>query len=206
MHGRGQALSGSRWSRAQLLRAAVAGGAVVAGGTTMGLRGVGGGTSQAAPSSATDTEVLNLFLLLEYVQDGFYGEAVNGQRLDGELLQFAQTVGKQEREHAAFLADRLGRRARARPRLDFGDALGTPERFRTTAIELEETSIAAYVGQGGNLTRDAVAAVAPLVSVEARQAAWVRSLAGVSPAPRAADPARKADDILSDLRKQGFIK
>jgi hypothetical protein len=50
-----------------------------------------------------------------------------------------------------------------------------------------------------------VAAISPLVSVEARQVAWVRDIAGVLPAPQAADPARKPDDVLADLRKRGLI-
>jgi hypothetical protein len=60
-------------------------------------------------------------------------------------------------------------------------------------------------GQGANLTADTVGAVATLVSVEARQVAWLRDLAGVSPAPRAADPGRTPDDVLADLRKLGLI-
>ena len=35
--------------------------------------------------------------------------------------------------------------------------------------------------------------VVPILSVEARQVAWLRDLAGVDPAPRAADPARDAE-------------
>ena len=83
--------------------------------------------------------------------------------------------------------------------------MSTAERFRDAAIELEEMALATYVGQAGRLTGDAVRTVGTLVSVEARQVAWVRDLAGVSPAPRAADPARKPDDVLAALRKEGFI-
>jgi hypothetical protein len=74
-----------------------------------------------------------------------------------------------------------------------------------TAIELEEMAVAGYVGQGANLTADVVRPVATLVSVEARQAAWVRDLGRVSPAPRAADTARKADRVVADLRERGFL-
>jgi hypothetical protein len=44
-----------------------------------------------------------------------------------------------------------------------------------------------------------------MLSVEARQAAWVLDLAGKPPAPRAADPARKGDDVLAELRRRRFI-
>jgi hypothetical protein len=165
----------------------------------------GAGTSAAARSAEADAEILNFFLLLEYVQQGFYSAAVETGRLEGDLLEFAQTVGRQEAEHVTFLTDRLGGRARQRPSLSFTDAVATPERFRSAAIDLEEAALAGYVGQGANLSRDAVTSVATLVSVEARQAAWVRDLAGVSPAPRAADPARPADRVVDDLRKRGYI-
>ena len=51
-----------------------------------------------------------------------------------------------------------------------------------------------------------LASVATLVSVEARQVAWVRDLAQTSPAPNAADAARPADEIIADLRDGGFIE
>lgn len=196
--------AGNGWTRARLLRAAVGGGAVVAGAAAMGGRNDGGASLAAQPADA-DAEILNFFLVLEHVQEGFYREAVRGGRLDGDLLTFARAVGEQEGEHVAFLAERLGSRAEARPALDFGDALSTPDRFLQTAIELEEAAVAGYVGQGANLTGAMVRRVATLVSVEARQAAWIRDLAGVSPAPRAADKARTAEGVLADLRERGFV-
>ena len=45
-----------------------------------------------------------------------------------------------------------------------------------------------------------------MVSVEARQVAWLRDLAGVSPAPRAADPARSVQDVVAELRQKGVIR
>lgn len=204
MHGLEHAHSPGRWTRGRLLRVVAGGGAVVAGGAAVAARGRAG-TSLAAPSRDMDAEILNLFLLLEYVQEDFYRQASDAGVLDGELARFAATVGTQEREHVGFLAERLGERARARPRTDFSERLTAPDGFGEAAIELEEAAIGAYVGQAANLTRGLVGDIAVLVSVEARQAAWMRSIVGVSPAPRAADPARKPDDVIADLRKRGFI-
>jgi len=195
---------GSGWTRATLIRTAIAGGAVAAGGALMGGTRGGDAASQAAAQDA-DAEILNFFLLLEYVQDGFYREAAGNGQIDGELLTYAQTVSGQEGEHVAFLENRLGPRARAKPKLDFGDATDSAERFRDTAIYLEEAAIAGYIGQGSNLTRETIREVATLISTEARQVAWVRDLAGINPAPRAADPARKGEDVVADLRKRGFL-
>jgi hypothetical protein len=191
-------------TRARLLRAAVGGAAIVAGGAVIGARS-DGDSVLAAPSADADAKILNFFVLLEYVQEGFYREAVKSGRLTGDLLEFASTVGPQETQHVALLTERLGSRARPRPTSDFGDALSTPERFREAAVQLEETAIAGYIGQAANLTRGTLGSVATLVSVEARQAAWIRDLAGLPPAPRAADPARSAEDVVADLRKQGLI-
>jgi len=193
----------SGFTRGRLLRAALASGAAVAGGAA--IAGLPRGAS-AQSESVTDTDILNVLLLLEHVQEDFYRAAAEGGRFDGELRRFAEVVGRQETEHVAFLRERLGGAADERPRTDFGDALSSPERFRETAIDLEEATIGVYVGQGANLSRDTVGPIAGLVAVEARQAAWVRDLAGVSPAPRAADPAGEADAVLADLRQRGFIQ
>jgi Ferritin-like domain len=184
-----------RFTRAGLLRAAAAGGVAVAGGSAL-----------AAASEDMDAEILNLFLLLEQVQEAFYRDALETGRLDGELREFAATVLEQERAHVRFLQERLGDDAQPPPETGFAQSLTTPERFRDAAIELEEAAIAAYVGQGPHLSRRTVGRVAGLVAVEARQAAWVRDLAGVSPAPRAADPARKPDAVVAALHRKGYLR
>lgn len=205
MYARGHVSRDAGWTRGGLLRAMAGGGAVVAGGAAIGARR-GAGTSLATPSKDADAGILNLFLELERVQEAFYGEALRRSGLTGDLRAFAEAAGRQEHQHVELLAERLGSRAGAPPRRsDFGDLLSTPQRFRDAAIEFEEAAIGAYVGQGANLTRDAVSAVVTLVSVEARQAAWIRDIAGVSPAPRAADAARKPAEVLAHLRDRGFI-
>jgi hypothetical protein len=191
------------WTRRRLLRAAAAGGAIAGGGAV--LTAGGGNTLLAAPSADTDARILNFFLLLEYLQEALYREGLEHGGLTDELAAYARTAGPQETEHAAYLVKRLGDRARPRPKADFGAALSSSERFQAAAIDLEETAIAAYIGQGANLTRGAVATVGTLLSVEARQVAWLRSLAGAPPAPRAADPARKPSDVLAHLRSQGLV-
>lgn len=204
MHGRTSPDLARRWTRAGLLRRAAAGGAVAAGGAAIGAWR-GDGASLAAPSADTDAEIFNLFLLLEYLHEAFYREALQKAGLTGDLKEFARSVGLQEVRHVAFLEKRLGGRARVRPRPDFGDSLSAPERFRAAAIDLEELAIAAYIGQSANLTRGALEVVGTLLSVEARQVAWVLDLAGESPAPHAADPPRKTEDILRELRKRRLV-
>jgi hypothetical protein len=171
----------------------------------IGLRS-GDPNSLAAPSRKTDADIVNLFLLLERVQQAFYRSALERAGLSGELRTYASTVAGQERRHVAFLERWLGDRADAPPRTAFPDSFASAKGFRDGAVELEEAAIAAYVGQGANLTRHTVASIAVLVSVEARQAAWIRDIAGVSPAPRAADPARRPGDVLAELRQKGLLR
>src|SRR3954447_4445792 len=191
-------------SRGRFLRTAFAGGAVISGGAALGAgRRHAGAEASAAPHR--DTEVLNLFLTLEYVQQAFYEQAVRSGRLTGPLREFAAAAAKQEAEHAAMLRKRLGRRADPRPTAGAGEALHSPEAFQSTSVDLEEAVLATFVGEAPNLSRAAIVPVATLVSVEARQAAWIRDLAGVIPAPRAADPARNPSAVLDELRAKGLL-
>lgn len=193
------------WTRRRVLRAAATGGAVVTGGALTGARG-GDTESLASPSPRTDAEILNLFLLLERVQQSFYRAALERSHLDGQLLTYASATARQEADHVDFLLRRLGSRAQAPPQTAFPASLESPARFRAAAVDLEEAAVAAYIGQGANLSRATVAAVAVLVSVEARQAAWIRDIDGVSPAPRAADPSRPPADVVAELRQKGVLR
>lgn len=194
-----------RSTRAGFLRAALAGGAIAAGGAAIGARG-DGSSSAAEPSRALDVRILNFFLALEQAQEDLYRAALAADGIDGPLRRYASVVVAQEREHTAFLRRHLGAKANAHKTKDVGAAATSPARFRDAAITLEEAAIAAYIGQSANLTRPMVAAIAPLVSVEARQVAWLRDLAGISPAPRAQDPPQSAQAVLADLRKRGLLK
>jgi rubrerythrin len=191
-------------SRAELLRRAiVGGGALTAGGILIaGLPGPGG----SAPSPAQDVRILNLVLLLEYLESSFYTEARAKGAFKGELRQYVTVVAAHERAHVAYLKKALGAQARKRPRFDFGDATVNADKFIDAAIALEDTSVAAYNGQAGNLTPDALAAAATIVSVEARHAAWIRSIAGKLPAAEATDTPKTEAEVLRAVRKTGFLK
>jgi hypothetical protein len=195
-----EAFAGHRATRAAFLgKSAVAGGALAA-----GFLWLGGRTGQAAPSRAQDERILNFALGLEYLQAGFYAHAVERGALSGELLEFAETVGDQERQHVEYLRTSLGSAARPEPQLDFGDLAADEERFGQAAYVLEESGVAAYIGQGANLTVQAVGAAAPVVAVEARHAAWISDLVGRDPAPRAADAAATAAKVRARLENAGF--
>jgi rubrerythrin len=188
-------------SRAQFLFRALAAGGVVAGGVALsGLPRL----SMGAPSPQQDVRVLNLLLLVEYTEAAFYREALQRGGLTGELRRYAQVVGAHEREHLRFLKKQLGRKATREPSHAFGDSTRDPDAFVAAAVALEDLTVAAYNGQATNVTRPVLAAAATIVSVEARHAAWIRSIAGRRPAPGATDPARRAARVRDGLRKAGL--
>jgi len=179
---------------------------------TLGVVGGGGGllaalpaSSQGSPSHGQDVRILNFALLLEDLGAAFYGDALRRGALTGELAQFARVVGGHERAHAAFLRKTLGPAARKRATFRFGTTTRDPARFVRAAVMLEDTSVAAYNGQATNLTAPTLAAAAKIVSVEARHAAWIRSIAGETPAVHATDPALTSVQVAGVLAKTGFI-
>ncbi len=152
------------------------------------------------PLTARDHEVLRLALELEHLQAAFYAEALQGGKLTGEARQFAEIVGREEHAHLAYLRNALGPAAGAAPRYRFGDATTSNAKFVAAAVTLEDTGLAAYNGQAENLSRPALAAVARVVSVEARHAAWARGLDGQVPAPAAVDTAVSAAAAIKAIR------
>jgi len=155
----------------------------------------------ASPSATQDRAIFNFALLLEYLQASFYAEALAHGWPRGEIREYAEVVGDHERAHVRYLSQSLGRHARPRPTFDFGPTTRNRAKFLETARTLEDLAVAAYNGQAGNLTKPGLAAAVRIVSVEGRHSAWIRAIAGVDPAPRAADPGKGADEVTAALRR-----
>jgi alpha-D-ribose 1-methylphosphonate 5-triphosphate synthase subunit PhnH len=181
-----------------LTRALLAGGTLVVGGVAVaGLPKL----AASAPSPAQDVEILNLALLLEYLEVAFFTEASVKAKLTGELLEYAEIVRGHERAHVAFLRDALGKKARKEPTFDFGDATREPEAFTTAAVQLQDLIVGAY-----NVTTGALEAAAKIVSVEARHAGWIRAIAGENPAPSATEEPKTAAQATAALNKTKYVK
>ena len=190
-------------SRGRILRnTIVAGGALVTGGALLVALPK---LAASAPSRAQDREILRFLLQLEYLQEAFYAEAVDTGALRGELLEFAEVVGEHERAHVDFLERKLGGAGGARPAFAFGARTSNADAFARTAVEIEETSAAAYIGQGANLTRRLISDAATICAVEARHAAWIRDFLDQHPAPRAADPARSSAEVDAAVAQLGVV-
>lgn len=186
-----------------LRRLAFAGGAAVVGGVLVGgLPRLG----VSAPSPAQDVEIFNFALVLENLQAAFYDQAASSGILEGDLREFVAVVRDHEQRHIEYIKGVLGDEAREAPTFSFGDALRDAERFAATAATLEDLGVAAYNGQAANVTRKALAAAARIVSVDARHAAWIRSLAGRTPASQATDRPLTAKQVTAELGRLGFVE
>lgn len=174
-------------SRRRLLGMALAGAGTIALGRASGAGSAGG-------LSASDVDILNYALVLEYLQASFYTEAERSGALTGKTAQAARVVGATERAHVQAFLKLLGAGAVKRPTFDFQGTTEQQQAFLKTAVALEDLAVAAYKGQAPKLKSNAVlAAAVGIHSVEARHAAWVRHLFGITPAVKAFDkPASRA--------------
>jgi hypothetical protein len=118
-------------------------------------------------------------------------------------LAGSQPSPKQDVE---ILQKALGEKARKAPKLDFGDDTTSPKRFTDAALKLEDLAVQAYNAAAPALTKAALGAAAKIVSVEARHAAWIRSIAGVTPAPDASEPQISVKRATTTLNGSGYIK
>ena len=167
-------------------------------------------------SARNDVRILNYALTLEYLEAEFYKQAnASGALTDAAVVRFATVTAEHEAEHVAALREALGSSAVRKPSFDFKDTVTNQDKFKATAQVLEDTGVAAYAGQGPNISQRGVVKVALSIhSVEARHAAWIRYINGGAnaqtavsdlPAPRTFDPARSERATLEAVGDTGFI-
>ena len=167
----------------------------------LSLDAVAGSAAPAAPR-ARDRNILNFLLRLERIQAAFFRRAARSTGLTAELRQYATVVAKHDEAHAAALRSLLGPHAE-RPRFKLRPAARDQDGFMRAALALKEAAVAAYIGEGANLSVDRLTPVATMFSVEARHAAWIRSIGGVLPAPRAADAAKNPKAVQRTIERSG---
>jgi hypothetical protein len=156
--------------------------------------------------SASDVSILNYALVLEYLQASFYTEAERGGALTGKTAAAARVVGATERAHVKAFLDLLGSKAVKRPAFDFQGVTERQHAFLKTAVAFEDLAVAAYKGQAPKLrSRSVLAAAVGIHSVEARHAAWMRELFGVTPAVNAFDEPESRTHINRIVASTHFI-
>lgn len=139
--------------------------------------------AQSTTPSQAAIDVANFALTLEYLEDEFYRMGLAASNLVPATDQkvIAQ-ISKHETAHVALLKGALGAAAVAKPTFKYPDGtFSNYQTFLATARVLEDTGVAAYKGQAGNLINDkAILQVALQIhSVEARHASEIRRILGM---------------------------
>jgi len=194
-----------------LKKGALAGGGLLVGSAMFSglLSSAEAAISTTRKSAANDVRILNYALTLEYLEAAFYKLAVANQAYgtNAPLKSFAVTVAEHEAKHVQFLKGALGSKAIKSPGFDFGDTVTDTAKFAATAQVLEDTGVMAYLGQVGNISvKGTLAAAGTIATVEARHAAWIRFINGVTPAPSTFDKRKSEASILKAVGDTGFIQ
>jgi hypothetical protein len=192
-----------RNTRASFLRKAGVGVAAVVGGSAfLGAAPAFAGTRR----SASDVDILNYALTLEYLEAAFYTEAVAKGRFRGDVGRFARVVKAHEVAHVKALQGALGAKAVKKPKFDFKGTTTNEAKFKATAQVLEDTGVAAYLGQVGRIKSPQVlAAAGSILPIEARHAGWIRQINGAVGAPKAFEAPKSMSQILAAVKGTGFI-
>jgi rubrerythrin len=184
-------------------RRLLAGSALGAGALVLGRAG---GARAVAGLPRNDVSILNYALVLEYLQASFYTEAERVGALSGKTAQAARVVGAVERAHVKAFQKLLGSQAVKRPTFNFQGVTARQQAFLKTAVAFEDLAVAAYKGQAPKLESKAVlAAAVGIHSVEARHAAWMRELFGITPAVHAFDEPASRGKITNIVASTHFI-
>ena len=183
-------------SRADFFRkAAVTGGAALGGGVL--LSAFPEFALAGKPSKKQDVAILNYALTLEYLENEFYKEALAKAGLTGPNLSAFKIVQSHENTHVKTLKKTLGNAAVKKPKFDFGTTTANQTNALKTAVTLEDTGVRAYSGQATRIKQSAVVkAAVSIVTVEARHAAYLRSLNNQTFAPSAFDKPASMKTVL----------
>jgi hypothetical protein len=197
-------------TRSAFLRRAAAGGGIVVGGSALlGLPALAFGADTR--SRTQDIAILNFALGLEYLEAAFYAEAVSRRFAPDtdEAVIFAKTAGVHEADHVTFIQTALRSAAIKRPTFAFGNRTGDRTEFLVTAEMLEDTGVSAYIGQIYRFKQTAaIRAVAQVLAVEARHAAWVRRMRGRQPsdAGESFNLYASMREVEAAIKATGFVK
>ncbi len=174
------------WTRrAFLARSAIGTGAVLSGEAAVQL--LGSTRAWAATDFATDVDVLNYALTLEYLESTFYEQGnASGVLSDSADKDVFQLIQSDEEAHVKAISDtvtKLGGAPVAKPTVTFpAGTFASRDSYVKLSKTFEETGVGAYLGAAGSIqSKDVLQAAAGIFGVEARHAAAIGYLAGLPP-------------------------
>jgi rubrerythrin len=144
-----------------------------------------GKESETAQFGKGDIGILNYALTLEYLETVFYEEVVKSGLFKGRELAVLKKFGAEEKQHVEALTGtvkKLGGKPAPMPKTEF--PLKDAKSVAELAGTVENLGAAAYLGQAGNIeSPEVLAAALSIHSVEARHAATLNTLLGLSITP-----------------------
>ncbi len=174
-------------------------------GTVFGFGAVGPYVADAlGASSASDVDILNFALTLEYLEANFYNVKAKSVGLSGHAAATARLFGAQEEAHVKALTaaiKSLGGKPVAMPKFVFPAT--NESSFLKLAYTLENVGVGAYNGAGPSLTSTKLlAAAGSIVQVEARHAATIALLTSKPVTPDGAfDKPLPKSTVLADVKR-----
>jgi hypothetical protein len=143
------------------------------------------GSGSAMQMNASDAEILNFALTLEYLESDFYNVKGMQVGLSGQAKSYAKLFGEEESQHVEALTaaiKQLGGKPVAKPTFVF--PASNEKTFLALAAVLENTGVGAYNGAAPSLhSKQVLAEAGEIVQIEARHAAAIELLLGHSPTP-----------------------
>jgi len=186
-------------TRADFFRKAVVGGTALAAALEM--------PAAAQPrNTAKDVAILQFDLNLEYLQAAMYSEAERLGEISPRTLEWSRVVGANERGHVLAIRGLLGRDAVKSPSFNFRGVTEDDRLFTETAVAFEDLTAALLKTQAVQVdSRQILAALASLHSVEARHAAWIRHIAGIVPSADAFDEPTSKAKVVELVDSTNFV-
>jgi rubrerythrin len=146
------------------------------------------GKSETEEFGKGDIGILNYALTLEYLEATFYEEVAKSGLFKGKELAVLKKFGSEEAQHVEALHGtvvKLGGKPAPKPKTDF--PLKNAKSVAELAGTVENLGAAAYLGQAGNIeSPEVLAAALSIHTVEARHAATLNTLLGLSITPNGA--------------------
>ena len=176
---------------------------IVGVGTGLAVAGVGVGGRQfaEAETDASDLDILNYALTLEYLEAEFYKQGLAGDVLSGRERALVEPILEHENAHVSSLTatiKKLGGTPVAKPKFKFPEGTFTDKaKFLETARTFEELGVNAYHGQVPLVKAVPIlAAAAAIAGVESRHAAILQDLTGGDPFPGPVETTKSKDEVL----------
>lgn len=150
--------------------------------------------------AATDLEIANFALTLEYLEMEFYAQALNSGVVSSNALPYIEATYAHESAHVDALVSLIteaGGTPVAMPSFTFGDAFASESAFLNTAATLEITGVGAYLGAATMISSpEVLAAAGSIAGVEGEHVVAINLLLGVVPPANMAFPEALSQDAV----------